>query len=234
MERIEDWFIYQEYDNFLREIDFIYNEYKSKISKLYESPDKEAERYIEYLQRTPSEYSYIENIEDVEPEIQCLSFQRYLSVKNIKYRYLCMNIVMIYQMLEQFLSSMIKNRISLSMDKELKRKYEKSNFYMCDIKSFYKEEFNYKFDENSNYNKINELRLLENVIKHGEGVSAEQLKILNDKYFSKKGNSYPYNDTIIHDNLDITDNDLEIFYKAIRNFINGMPKHFKHRYNWEN
>lgn len=234
MERIEDWYIYQEYSNFLKEIDFIFNEYNNKISILYKDPEEEAEEYTKYLYENPSEYFYIEDIEDVLIEIQELSFQRYLSIKNMKYRYLCMNIVTIYQMLEQFLSSIIKNRISLSMDRKMKTKYEKSNFYISDIKSFYKDEFNYNLENNKYYDLINELRLLENVIKHGEGNSAEQLKNINNKYFSKKGNSYPYNDTIIHDNLEVNDKDFERFYNAIKNFINEMPKHLQHKYRWEN
>ena len=110
MERQEDWYIYNEYDNFLREIDFVYNEYKNKISKLYKDPDIEANEYQQFLYENPSEYSYIENIEDVEEEISVLCFRRYLLVKNIKYRYLCMNIIIMYQMLEQFLNSIRLNR----------------------------------------------------------------------------------------------------------------------------
>lgn len=102
MERVEDWYIYCEYDNFLREINFLYNEYINKIATLYKTPEEEANEYEKYLEENPSEYSYITNVEDVLLEIQNLTFQRYLSVKNIKYRYLCMNIVALYQMLEQF------------------------------------------------------------------------------------------------------------------------------------
>lgn len=233
MERIEDWYIYCEYDNFLREVDFVFNEYNNKISKLYKTPNEEADEYTQYLYENPSEYSYIENIEDVEGEILKLSFQRYLSVKNIKYRYLCMNIVTLYQMLEQFFSSIIKMRISMSMDKELKDKYKSSNFYLRDIKKFYKEDYNYDFENNKYYKIIDELRLVENVIKHGEGRSEKELKQINSKYFTKLHLSYPYNDTIINDNLNINDKDFEKFYKAIKNFINEMPKHFKHKYKWE-
>ena len=92
MERIEDWYIYNEYDYFLREINFLYNEYENKIKDLYKTPNEEANEYINYLENNPSEYSYIIDEEDVLPEIQYLAFQRYNSIKNIKYRYLCMNI----------------------------------------------------------------------------------------------------------------------------------------------
>ena len=233
MERIEEWYIYGEYNRFLREIDFVFNEYKNKISTLYKTPDEEAQIYKEYLTENPNEYSYIVNIEDVESEIEGLSFQRYLLVKNIKYRYLCMNIVTIYEMLEQFLISLIKGRIFLSMDMKLKRKYEKSNFYKSDIISFYKDEFNYNIEDNIYYNEVNELRLVHNVIKHGEGDSSSTLKQINPKYLAKLEDYYLYNDTIINDNLDINDNDFERFYKAIKNFMSEMPKYFKHKYNWE-
>lgn len=136
MERVEDWYIYCEYDNFLREINFLYNEYINKIATLYKTPEEEANEYEKYLEENPSEYSYITNVEDVLLEIQNLTFQRYLSVKNIKYRYLCMNIVALYQMLEQFFSSIIKTRISMSMDETLKKKSAESKFYIVDIKFF--------------------------------------------------------------------------------------------------
>lgn len=234
MERIEDWYIYNEYDNFLREINYLYNEYINKIATLYKTPEEEADKYEKYLENNPNEYSYILSEEDILPEIQYLVFQRYLLIKNIKYRYLCMNIVIIYQMLEQFLSSMLKNRMLISMDNNLKEKYKKSRFHLDDIKKLYKEDYNYEFDNNEYYKEIYELRLLDNCIKHGEGWSANELKKINSKYFNKLSSSYPYNDTIIHDNLEINNKDFEKFYTAIINFINDMPKHFKHKYIWEN
>jgi len=233
MQRIEKWYIYNEYNNFLREIDFLYNEYVNKISTLYKTPEEEANDYEKYLEENPSEYSYIENIEDILPEIQDLTFKRYLSIKNIKYRYLCMNIVTLYQMIEQFFKSIIKIRISMSMDKKLKEKYKKTNFYLKDINRFYQEDYNYDFENNNYYKIIDELRLIENVIKHGEGKSANKLKQINPKYFIKIHSSYPYDDTIINDNLNINDNDFEKFYKGISNFINEMPKHFIHEYELE-
>lgn len=233
MERSEDWYIYNEYDNFLREIDFLYNEYMDKILTLYKSPEEEANNYEKYLENNPSEYSYIENIEDELPEIQSLAFQRYLSVKNIKYRYLCINIIALYQMIEQFFKSIIKMRISRSIDKKLKEKYKKSNFYLKDINRFYTEDYNYDFENNNYYKIVDELRLIENVIKHGGGKSANELKQINPKYFIKLDSGYPYDDTIINDNLNIEDNDLERFYKGISNFINEMPKQFTHKYEVE-
>ena len=232
MERVEDWYIYCEYDNFLREINFLYDEYINKIATLYKTPEEEANKYEKYLEENPSEYSYITNVEDVLPEIQNLTFQRYLSVKNIKYRYLCMNIVALYQMLEQFFSSIIKTRISMSMDETLKKKSAESKFYIVDIKFFFNE-FNYDIESNKYYKEINELRLIENVIKHGDGTSANKLKAINDKYFKKVKMSYPYNDTIINDNLNIDEKDFERFYIAINKFIKEMPKHFIHKYKWE-
>ncbi len=233
MKRSEDWYIYKEYNNFIRELDFVFDEYQNKISKLYKTPDEEADKYMQYLYENPKVYSYIENAEDVEEEIFSLSFQKYLSVKNMKYRYLCMNIVTLYQMIEQFFSSIIKMRISMSMDKILKEKYKQNKFYLKDINRFYKEDYNYDFENNNYYKTIDELRLVENVIKHGEGKSAKDLRKINDKYFEKIGRNYPYNDTIINDNLNMDENDLEKFYTGIKNFINEMPKHFIHKYELE-
>lgn len=230
MEIVEDWYIYTEYSNFLREVNFVHKEYKNRISKLYKTPDEEANEYTKYLYENPNEYSYIENIEDVEPEILRLSFERYLLVKNIKYRYLCINILTLYQMVEQFFSSIIKMRISISMDNELKEKYNNENFYLKDIKTFYEKDYNYEFGNNKEYQTLDELRLLENVIKHGEGKSANDLRKINDKYFKKIPSTYPYTDTIINDNLNIDDKDFERFCNAINNFINTMPKKFEHSY----
>lgn len=229
MKKCEEWYIYNEYDNFLKEINFLYSEYIKKIEHLYKSPDEEAELYRDYLFENPEEYSYIDDIEDVPSEIERLAFDRYLLVRNIKYRYLCSNIIMLYQMLEQFLSSLVRCKISRTMDKKIANEYNNKNIYLNLIIDFYKQ-YQYDIKENSHYSKIDELRLLENVIKHSSGKSEKDLRKINNKYFKKIPTSYPYDDTIINDNLNIDKEDFKSFVDAINGFILEMPKYLKYYY----
>ena len=227
MKRVDQLYIDNEYKIFLQEINYLWKEYNKKISKLYKSPEEEAEKYEAYLLENSDEYSYVENIEDVLPEIERLVYNRYLLIKNIKYRYLCMFITTIYEMLEQFFCSLIKSRLGLFFDFNLK-KYNKE-LYFKDIIDFYKD-FNYEIKNNNYYKDIYELRLLHNVIKHGKGSSEKELNKINKKYFTKISSIYPFDDTIINDNLNLEESDFDRFVEAINNFIKEFPLILNHEY----
>jgi hypothetical protein len=74
---------------------------------------------------------------------------------------------------------------------------------------------------------INELRLVCNVVKHGEGGSAEQLRQLNPSIFVKLEDinlMELYGTTILEETLDLNENSFTRYQQAILSFWDEIPE----------
>ena len=233
IQRTDTWYIYNEYEKLIREIEFIYQEYVNKISKLYDTAENEANKYEIYLENHPEEYNYLEKEEDILPKIQSLIFRRYNLIKNIKYRNLASYIIVLYHLIEQFLGMLIKQHISLKSNdiyymESLKNNIKIidknkcfNNFNMTRIKEFYLM-YDVNFNKFLGFNKIEELNLLDNTLKHGEGDSMNKLKAKRPDFF-KELNNILYT-TTLEDSLNLTENDFKEYIIAIKKFLNQLPK----------
>lgn len=89
-------------------------------------------------------------------------------------------------------------------------------------------EFNLDLEKISCWIKINELRLLTNVIKHGDGWSATQLKTLRPDFFKADFISSDlldlYKTTLNKTVLNIDDNEFHEYCEAIIGFWDGLPE----------
>ena len=75
--------------------------------------------------------------------------------------------------------------------------------------------------------RIDQLRLVCNVIKHGEGSSAEELRKKRPDLITKQDGTELlelYGSSLLEDVLSITDNSLQEFGKAIQDFWNSFPE----------
>lgn len=132
-----------------------------------------------------------------------------IQLLEIDYRMLLMYLCMISQMFEQFLIDIIVRNLNL----------EKGIRFTDVIKKF--QEYGFVFEEISSWEKIVELRLLVNVIKHADGQSKDKLQKIREDYFYDKNKMI--NNAINDMKLNIRAKDFFEYATAIVNFINDMP-----------
>ena len=106
--RYDEWYFYDSIPKFINEIDFTYNTYINNIRNIFDNPEEEANKYIDYLGKNPKELNSLYP-DDAMLEIQSKGQERYYFVMNMKYRNLAIYIDLIYQMLEQFFISFCKS-----------------------------------------------------------------------------------------------------------------------------
>jgi len=226
--RYDEWYFYDNCEKFIKEIDFVYNSYINNIKDIYDTPLNESEKYINWLEQNPHELESL-SLEDAMLEIQGKGQERYYCVMNMKYRNLAMYINLIYQMLEQFI-------ISICI---FQQKYHSYDNYINSLKlrdlhkcNLMFKKYNFDFELLTEYKKINELRLLQNVLKHSAGESKDELILIRPDYFVKKKSVFNiYNNTIIEPTLNITDEDFKEYVIAIKKFLRKIPDKLEYNYN---
>lgn len=126
----------------------------------------------------------------------------------LKNRLLLMSISLLCEMFEQFLGDIL-----ISNDKN------NSGLQFSDIKKIFRN-FGYDLENNSHWAKINELRLLVNVIKHGDGKSRKKLQKIRDDFFDHE---QPIENTLNDVELNVWDYDLEEYFLELIKFIDEIP-----------
>jgi hypothetical protein len=214
--RYDEWYFDDNCERFIKEIEFVYDTYVKSIKNIYNTPDCEADRYVSYLEQNFDELESL-NCDDAMLEIQSRGQERYYFVLNMKYRNLAIYINLIYQMLEQFIISLCK----------FQQKYHSYNVYInrLRLRDLHKcnlmfKKYDFDFENLKEYNKIYELRLLQNVLKHSDGESKEELLTIRPDYFIEKNSVLAiYKNTIIDATLNISDDDLKEYVIAIKEFL---------------
>lgn len=226
--KYDEIYFYDSCKKFERELDFVYLFYKSSIKNIFDSPEIEAQKYKKYLNNHPEEIN-VKDESDIPSEIQSMVYRKYILIKNMKYRNLAMYINLIYQMFEQLLISIITHqKIFIVNDRILiGKKTEKLN--QC-IDFF--DKFNFNIRKLDGYQKLDELRLLQNVLKHGDGGSKEKLLKVRPDLFIKNNMTLLnfYHNTLIDDSLNINEKDLDDYYSCIKLILDQFPEKITHEY----
>ena len=137
-----------------------------------------------------------------------------IEIIEIQYRMLLMFITLICQMYEQFLLDIIIKKL------EFER-----GIYFNKVQEIYNE-YGFDFKNMKSWDKINELRLLVNVIKHADGNSRNELQnIIPDLFYDSPSDTI--NNTINDMKLNITSKDFFEYCSKIIEFINDMPGCFE-------
>lgn len=226
--KYDEWYFYDSCEKFIKEIDFVYNSYVNNIRKIYDTPSNEADKYVNYLKQNLQELESLYP-DDAMLEIQGKGQERYYFVLNMKYRNLAMYINLIYQMLEQFVMAICRFQQENHTGDPYIKTLSLGNFNQC-TKMF--DAYNWKIKKLNVYNKIDELRLLQNVLKHSEGTAKEDLIKKRPDYFIEKESVFAmYKNTIIDATLNISDEDLKNYVDAIKEFLNLFPDKLVHKYN---
>lgn len=136
----------------------------------------------------------------------------------IQYRMILMYISLICQMFEQFVINQIIEKLELN-----------KGIYFLKAKDKFKL-YGFEFEILDSWKKIEELRLLVNVIKHGDGDSKNKLQeIRKDLFYSEKNEML--RNSINDMTLNITAKDFFEYCKSIIEFIEQMPTTYEKKEN---
>ena len=226
--RYDEWYFYDSIDKFIEELDFVYNTYINNIHNIFDTPEKEAKKYMCYLEKNSQELTSYDP-DDAFLEIESKGQKRYYFVMNMKYRNLAIYIDLIYQMLEQFIMSFceFQKRFHTEDKKLLERRIDRLDYCASVFKDF----FDLDIKKFNKYNKINELRLLQNVLKHSDGKSKDELLKIRPDYFIENKNCFTiYKNTIIDPTLNISENDFKDYIDSIKEFLKQFPDKIVHEF----
>lgn len=201
------------------------------FNHLEEDADKVAQEHFEDLGQyfDPDRHGY-EDLDDIAFE---KGLEYYEAMSLVRYNNQLMWISTMYQFWEQQVRKFLFDEITNSGIALLDKKGEKIEFkkYCSRGINDIKEEF-VSFGQNIEtmtcWSNIDELRLLANVIKHGDGGSATDLEELRPDFFKSDINEISLlkiHRTVLNERiLNISDSDFIKYKKALQGFWEGLPE----------
>lgn len=201
-----------------------------RIQPIFADPESEAKQYGKQLWKSlmnrPCTEDECTDPGDYVDFVQDKEFERYEMLSLMKYRNIGMWLSCLCQVWEQQLYSFIIHEAE----------HEGLKYNPADTKrgfAFTKEAFEFhqqRFEDMPAWNKIKELRLLVNVIKHAEGDSEEKLRKIRPDYFIQDiyGTEYDpmslYHTTLLEPTLMIKEQDFIDYFNALVQFWSDLPE----------
>jgi len=149
--------------------------------------------------------------------------EHYLSLNLVRYNIIALSIVALYQIWEQSVKLFLFHEIHHTCEIEFSK-------YFNNIKEIKRgfEFHNYDITEMKCWEIIDELRLLCNTIKHGDGPSAKELLEKNSALFKKSISDELdiefENTTLLAETLDISTDLFNTYSKALMDFWDELPE----------
>ena len=215
---------------YIDDLSFIKTMFVERIQPIFSNAEAEAEAYQaelwDAIMSCPCAEDTYADPGDYVDFVRDEAIERYDMLHLMHYRNIGMWIACMCQVWEQQLYSFV-----LQEAEKEGLKYDVS-----DIKrgfAFSKEVFAWHqqpFEQMETWNKIRELRLLVNVIKHAEGDSEQKLRILRPDYFTEEicGTQYDlmslYHTTLLEPTLMIKEQDFIDYYDALVKFWAALPE----------
>ena len=145
----------------------------------------------------------------------------YLHLKLGKYNLTATWHATLYQLWEQ----QLRRFLFLKMPPVKKIQFEGFRTKLSEIKEKFKLH-NVDIENFSCWPQINELRLLCNVIKHGDGISAEELRKIKPTLFKQEGDTdymKIFKTTLLEETLNIDEKTLQNYSEALLSFWDNIP-----------
>ena len=215
---------------YINDLSFIKTMFIERIQPIFANAEAEAEAFQDELwnniMNQPCTEDTYTDPGDYVDYVRDEAIERYDMLQLMHYRKIGMWIACMCQVWEQQLYSFVMN--------EAER--EGITYNSSDIKrgfAFTKEVFEWHqqpFEKMTAWDKIKELRLLVNVIKHAEGDSEQKLRKLRPDYFTQEvcGTSYDlmslYHTTLLEPTLMIQEKDFIDYYDALIRFWTDLPE----------
>lgn len=220
--------------NFQRPIELYKKTYLNKVMSLFSNIEEEAkkiadERYFELGQNFNPDYH---DEADCAEDAMNAGLEHYEGMSLMRYNTKLMWISTLFQFWEQQVRKFIFEEVMRThkfIDKKGKEVLFK-DFCTKGIDDIKEEffEFNQDLTKFPCWEKINELRLLTNVIKHGDGWSATQLKTIRPDFFKANFASRDlldlYKTTLNKTVLNIDDAEFHEYCEAIIQFWDALPE----------
>ncbi len=168
--------------------------------------EEKVNEFRDFLNKHKEEYPDDENNE-------MWNVLQIIEIIELKYRMKLMFITLMCEMFEQFLIDVLVKKLNL-----------KKGLSFEDVKKIFSN-FEFDIEKSTQWGKIKELRLLVNVIKHGDGESKKRLKKLRKDFFYDTKNSL--GNTLNDMSLNVQEEDMNGYFFSILEFINDMPNEFK-------
>lgn len=210
------------YDLKKDEIKLLVDTYKLKIAPSFENIDKETIGFIEDLKTNMRKLHKSPN--EVREIVRDSTLDYYEKVSLMHYQCLAIWIVNLYQFWEQ--------QVRLFLYEQMKNDFEiEFSFFATEIELIKKEfkNFEVNIEQLPSWEKINELRLLCNVIKHGDGKSAKNLRKINPALFICNGIELEeidilnlYKTTLLKIGLNIEEYMIEEYGYALQKFWDNL------------
>lgn len=215
---------------YIDDLTFVKEMFFERIHPIFANAEAEAEAYQSELwngimNQPCTEDTYFDPGDYVDV-VQEKAVERYDMLQLMHYRNLTAWICILCQVWEQQLYSFVLQEAEqegLKYDpSEIKRGF-----------AFSKEVFEWHqqpFEQMAVWDKIRELRLLVNVIKHAEGDSEQKLRALRPDYFTEEicGTQYDlmalYHTTLLEPTLMIKEQDFINYYEALVKFWTDLPE----------
>jgi hypothetical protein len=207
------------------EIESFFRIYFDRLLPVFKDIEGEADKltkdYYEDFMDHPARDEYIDPDSIAEHAFE-IGVEHYSYLKFGQYNLTASWHAMLYQLWEQ------QSRLFLFREMSHIRKINFQTFCtdLSDIKVFYKFH-NVEIEGFSCWAKIRELRLLCNVIKHGDGDSARKLCKINPILFKREGEvdyMEVHKTTLLKDTLNINEVTLNVYKEALLSFWDEIPE----------
>lgn len=213
-----------------KDLTYIRELYFEKIEPVFADAEIEAEAYTQQLWDNAMSTSCYG--EDCEPDFSSIAeacqeagVERYEILSLMRYRNLGMWLSCMCQVWEQQIIRFVKREVEndglIEFTKEVDFNEAKECFKF----------HNYDIESMKCWEKIKELRLLVNVIKHAEGNSADRLRKIRPDYFEwDKRMGYDddklkfHKTTLLEETLNITNEDFDSYYNILVSFWDELPE----------
>lgn len=170
---------------FSSQIKLYVDTYTNKVFPVFSNIEKEADELADkFYNEVMGQYAF-DGVDPAEVAENALDagVEYYEDLSLMRYNTIAMCIAMMYQFWEQqvrkFLFDEVSHYENIEASSFCDRGIDQIKKVFCD--------HNFNIEVMESWGKINELRLLCNVIKHGDGKSAKQLQKINPRLFAKVG-----------------------------------------------
>ncbi|HAN10511.1 MAG TPA: hypothetical protein DCP90_07845 [Clostridiales bacterium] len=212
-------------EKYKKEIKQLLDTYENRIAVVFKDIEGEANKVRDEYYENPSDfYGDPADIDcsAIAYDAEMIGLEHYEMLDLMKYNTRAMWISTMYQFWEQQVRGFLYN--------EIRHYYKIDTKDFCtngmkEIKEWFKEH-NTNLEELKSWQKIEELSLLNNVIKHGDGKSAENLrKVRDDLFMSGDIDKLElYGSSLCERALNITDEMVNEYAEVLMQFWNELPE----------
>lgn len=215
---------------YIDDLTFIKGMFFERIQPIFANAEAEAKEYgkqlwNEIMSRPCTEDTYVDPGDYVDA-VQEKEIERYSMLELMHYRNLVSWISNMCQVWEQQLLSFVLNEAETEGIRYDPAEVKRGFGFAKDVFELHQQ----PFEKLASWEKIRELRLLVNTIKHAEGDSEQKLRKIRPDFFVQNffGTDYDmtslYHTTLLETTLAVTEADFIAYYDALVQFWNELPE----------